>query len=267
MMTGRRPFQGDTSVGLLSSILKDTPVAVSDLRPELPFEVGRIIRRCLEKDPARRMQTALDLRNELEDLKNDSSSRPALRPRSAPAKPTDEVLERYRATCDPVHLETLFERYAHLALGASLRYLRNRKDAESAVMEAYEHLMTALLKQQVASFESSLLSVVAHHCRMTLRRRQSAPGAGEASEELLDALLSTSAAPEDDEETERERQAVPAALAGLGEGQRRCLELFYLQGHSYAEVARRSGYPVQEVKSHIQNGKRHLKALLTARPG
>jgi tetratricopeptide (TPR) repeat protein len=74
MTTGRRPFQGETSAGTLSSILKDTPVAVSELRPELPSELGRIVRRCLEKDPARRIQTAIDLRNELEDLKKDTDS-------------------------------------------------------------------------------------------------------------------------------------------------------------------------------------------------
>ncbi len=87
MTTGRRPFQGDSSAGTLSSILKDTPAAVSELRPELPLELGRIIRRCLEKDPARRMQTALDLRNELEDLKKDSDSGQALRSAPALAQP------------------------------------------------------------------------------------------------------------------------------------------------------------------------------------
>ncbi len=85
MTTGRRPFQGDSSAGTLSSILKDTPVPVSELRPELPSEVGRIIRRCLEKDPGRRMQTALDLKNELEDLKKDSDSGQALQEAPAPA--------------------------------------------------------------------------------------------------------------------------------------------------------------------------------------
>jgi RNA polymerase sigma-70 factor (ECF subfamily) len=211
------------------------------------------------------MQTALDLRNELEDLKNDSSSAPAMPSPPAGAGPARELVERYRATCNPVHLVALFERYAHLALGVSLRYLRNREDAEDAVMEVYEHLLTALLKHEVANFESWLFSVVANQCRMTLRRRKGAPTTVEA-EELLDAVLATASVPTDHDETERERRAVPAALAHLGEGQRRCLELFYLQGHSYAEVARRSGYPLHEVKSHIQNGKRNLKAFLTARP-
>jgi serine/threonine protein kinase len=120
MVTGCRPFQGDTSVGMLSAILKDTPVTVADLRPEFPSEVGRIIRRCLEKDPTRRMQSALDLRNELEDLKNDLGSGLALRATPVPAQPARELVERYRASGDTVHLGALFERYSHLALGVSL---------------------------------------------------------------------------------------------------------------------------------------------------
>lgn len=69
LATGERPFKGDTNVSLLSSILRDTPPSVTDLRAVLPRELGRIVRRCLVKDPARRYQTALDVRNELEELK------------------------------------------------------------------------------------------------------------------------------------------------------------------------------------------------------
>ncbi len=68
MATGQRPFQGDTNVSIISSILKDTPDPVVRLNPALPNHLERIIGRCLEKDPNRRFQTALDLRNELETL-------------------------------------------------------------------------------------------------------------------------------------------------------------------------------------------------------
>ncbi len=74
MATGDRPFKGDTNVSIISSILKDTPEPVTDLNPRLPADLARIIRRCLAKDPARRYQTAVDLRNELEDLKQDVDS-------------------------------------------------------------------------------------------------------------------------------------------------------------------------------------------------
>jgi len=68
MATGRRPFQGESTASTLSAILRDTPRSVADVRRELPSHLNRIIQRCLVKDPDRRYQTALDLRNELELL-------------------------------------------------------------------------------------------------------------------------------------------------------------------------------------------------------
>ena len=74
MAAGVRPFQGDTNVSTISAILKDDPTTVTELKPSLPNHLGRIIRRCLAKDPDRRYQTALDLRNELEELKDEIRS-------------------------------------------------------------------------------------------------------------------------------------------------------------------------------------------------
>ena len=59
---------------MLSSILKDTPPAVTVLNGAMPQELARIVRHCLVKGPARRYQTAADLRNELEELKQDLHS-------------------------------------------------------------------------------------------------------------------------------------------------------------------------------------------------
>jgi eukaryotic-like serine/threonine-protein kinase len=69
MATGRRPFTGDTSISIISSIVKDTPKSVTELNPALPRDLARIIRRALSKDLERRYQTAKDLRNDLEELK------------------------------------------------------------------------------------------------------------------------------------------------------------------------------------------------------
>ena len=69
MATGDQPFKGDTPVSIISSILKDTPSSVTDLKPALPSDLARIVKRCLAKDPDRRYQTAIDLRNELDELK------------------------------------------------------------------------------------------------------------------------------------------------------------------------------------------------------
>ena len=71
MTTGEKPFKGDTNMSVLSAIIKDTPSSVTDLRADLPRDVGRILRRCLAKDPEERYQTAKDLRNDLRSLKED----------------------------------------------------------------------------------------------------------------------------------------------------------------------------------------------------
>jgi len=73
MVTGRRPFQGESPLAVISSILKDTPIPLVQLKPDLPSDVECIVRRCLAKDPPRRYQVALDVRNELEDVRRQIS--------------------------------------------------------------------------------------------------------------------------------------------------------------------------------------------------
>lgn len=74
ILSGRRPFQGDTLSELVSAILRDTPQSVSELSRELPPRLGRIVHRCLEKTPDVRYQTARDLHSDLKDLRQESQS-------------------------------------------------------------------------------------------------------------------------------------------------------------------------------------------------
>ncbi|HKF43363.1 MAG TPA: serine/threonine-protein kinase [Thermoanaerobaculia bacterium] len=73
MLTGERPFRGDSAVELLTSILRDSPAAVTELRPDVPPHLGRIVRRCLEKNPSDRYQTSRDVYNELKDLRTETT--------------------------------------------------------------------------------------------------------------------------------------------------------------------------------------------------
>ncbi len=75
MATGRRPFEGSFSAELISAILRDTPPSVTDVRPDLPADLARIVRRCLEKDPRHRVQTARDVSNEFRDLRTLAETR------------------------------------------------------------------------------------------------------------------------------------------------------------------------------------------------
>jgi Tol biopolymer transport system component len=74
MATGQRPFKGDTSASIVASILRDSPASITELKPQMPRDLARIVRRCLVKDPEHRYQTVKDLRNDLEALKEDVDS-------------------------------------------------------------------------------------------------------------------------------------------------------------------------------------------------
>jgi len=74
MATGELPFQGDTRISVLSAIVKDTASPVTEANPNLPRHLGRIVKRCLEKDARRRYQTAADLRNDLAELQREVES-------------------------------------------------------------------------------------------------------------------------------------------------------------------------------------------------
>jgi serine/threonine protein kinase len=83
MTTGKRPFKGDTPMSVMSAVLKDPAPPVRDLKPNLPPGLGRIIHRCLEKDPAKRYQTASALRTDLLDLSDTTKTIQAAAPESS----------------------------------------------------------------------------------------------------------------------------------------------------------------------------------------
>ena len=90
MLTAQTPFAGDNRSAIISAILKDAPRSVVDVRGDIPNHLGRILLRCLEKDPERRYQTAQDVANDLEDLQQElSRGTPALRhgPTATPDSP------------------------------------------------------------------------------------------------------------------------------------------------------------------------------------
>ena len=85
MATGQRPFDGSSSAEVISAILRDTPPPVTDVRPDLPSDLARVIRRCLDKDPRHRVQTARDVSNEFRDLSR-QASRKVVPSKTAPAR-------------------------------------------------------------------------------------------------------------------------------------------------------------------------------------
>lgn len=74
MLAKRHPFPGETAAAILSSILRETPASLDEIDSRIPHDLARIVRRCLEKEPGRRYQNAIDLRNDLEEVQQGISS-------------------------------------------------------------------------------------------------------------------------------------------------------------------------------------------------
>src|SRR5579862_7079883 len=67
-------FRGQPRRETISRILQSQPEAMARFHYSLPIEFERIIRKCLEKDPERRYQSARDLQVDLRNLKRDCGS-------------------------------------------------------------------------------------------------------------------------------------------------------------------------------------------------
>ena len=68
MLTGRKAFEGKTQASLIASILDRQPPSVSSLQPTTPVALDRLLRACLMKDPADRIQSAHDIALQLQWL-------------------------------------------------------------------------------------------------------------------------------------------------------------------------------------------------------
>jgi eukaryotic-like serine/threonine-protein kinase len=88
MLSGERAFTGDSAVEVMSAILKQEP---PDLDAAQPPVLDRIIRRCLEKKPGERFESARDLAFALESISGSSSGTSERKAQQIPQRP----LRRY----------------------------------------------------------------------------------------------------------------------------------------------------------------------------
>jgi RNA polymerase sigma-70 factor (ECF subfamily) len=84
-----------------------------------------------------------------------------------------QLLNRYKQTKDKSVLGQLYERYIHLVYGVSLKYLKNREEAQDATMQIFEQLVNKLLKHEIDNFKSWLHVLTRNHCLMFLRSQKS----------------------------------------------------------------------------------------------
>jgi len=166
------------------------------------------------------------------------------------------LLAQYKASGDLEYLGELYNRYMHLVYGVCLNYFKEEEQSKDAVMQIFEELVLKLRKHEVQNFKSWLHVLARNHCLMALRKSSKNPT---VSMEDTFVENSTFVHLDLDDAKEQQLSVMEKCMESLPEEQRRSVDLFYLQGKCYKEIAEQTGYDLLKVKSYIQNGKRNLK--------
>jgi serine/threonine protein kinase/Tol biopolymer transport system component len=70
MATGKRAFEGQSQASIIAKILETDPPPIRSLLPMTPAALDRLVRTCLSKDPDHRLQSAQDVKLELEWMRD-----------------------------------------------------------------------------------------------------------------------------------------------------------------------------------------------------
>jgi eukaryotic-like serine/threonine-protein kinase len=89
MVTGRRPFEGDTPLSIAHKQKYEAPEDPRKLNAQIPESLSRVILRCLEKDEEKRYQNAEDLRSDLTRLEEEIPTSERAVPARKPVKPRE----------------------------------------------------------------------------------------------------------------------------------------------------------------------------------
>ncbi len=178
----------------------------------------------------------------------------------------EELVAGYLNNGDKEMIALLFERYTHLVYGICLNYLPDSDQCKDAVMEIFESLFHKLTEHRIQNFRNWLYTVTKNHCLMHLRKTGTMNRMkNHISEQKPDQDHDPDSDPEDD--LIYSKTQIQTAVESLNPEQSACIRLMYLEDKSYREISDLTGYSFNEVKSHIQNGKRNLKNYLLRQNG
>lgn len=171
----------------------------------------------------------------------------------------EELLARYRESHKSEQLAELYKRYIPLVYGVALKYFKYSEDAQDAVMDIFEELLTKVQVNDIRLFRLWLYVCVRNYCLMKLRKRSLNPilTLDENFMEFCDDFNL-----EDIREEDQKEKVLLKCIESLPEKQRISIYRFFMEDRSYKEIEEATGFSLKMIKSFIQNGKRNLKLCM-----
>lgn len=160
----------------------------------------------------------------------------------------EELIHKVRLDHDIESFEELYRRYFVLIRRYCESVLRGEDVADDATLETFQRVWTYARDFTGGCFQAWIRTIARNRCRTLAARTRSLPlPLHLAAGQDLEACDPLSV------------RRLKRLMAGLPAGQRLCLKM-YAEGHAYEEISSRTGKPPGQVKSHIQNGLRNLRA-------
>ena len=176
----------------------------------------------------------------------------------------EELVSLYRQSGELRVLGELYSRYMDLVYGVCLKYLGDEDDSKDATMQIFEELVTKVKKHEVDHFRGWLYTLAKNHCLMKIRRSGNTRIESFDPERMqfgedghLDSVI----------EKEARLERLEECIGKLNDDQKRVVNLFYLDGKGYNEIASSTGLEWNTVRSLIQNGRRNLKICMEKNEG
>ncbi len=176
---------------------------------------------------------------------------------------SDEILLQRIALHDREAFAQFYDQHSSRTFGLLLRLLRDRREAEEALQDAFWHVWERAAQYDPQRGVPGLWLLMIARSRALDRLRRIARG--NQTQPLVDSGPEPAAAPQAtvSEQAEQAGRA-RVALAQLPQEQRRAIELAFFEGLTHTEIAKRDGISLGTIKTRIRLGMRKLRELLGA---
>lgn len=156
----------------------------------------------------------------------------------------------------------IFLFYRDLIYGVSLKYLKDKNQAEDAMMEIYLEFINKIKKYEVKNVKSWLHVLTKNYCLMQIRKEKWT----EEKMKYLNVVYSEDYFhPIEKMDIEVKENKLNACIDRLKEDQKNCIRSFYFEKKSYQEIADLYSLEWGKIRSFIQNGRRNLKHCMESK--
>jgi len=182
---------------------------------------------------------------------------------------SDDQIVALLTTRDERGLVTLYDRYGRLVYSLIVRIVRHEDVAAQMTQEVFLNAWRqASVRHPNSGHVASWLLAIAHRAAISEVRRDSPrPEQATHGPDPSGAMLTVSGNSPTDEERQLggvRRETVLAALALLPQDQHQLLEMAYFEGLTQAQIAQRTGIPLDTIRTATYQALRHLHSSFLA---